>query len=51
MVIGGAILAGTYATLGLWLSVSIETVSLIGWTILLYRSLEPDDDDPYEPGV
>lgn len=39
MAMGGAVLIVTYATLGLWVSVLIECISLIGWTILLRRSL------------
>lgn len=39
MVVGGLVLILAYATLGLWVSVTIEVISLVGWTILLYRSL------------
>lgn len=40
MTIGAAILIVTYATLSLWLSVAVETVGLIGWSILLWRTLK-----------
>ena len=40
MVVGGVILTVTYATLGLWLSVLVESLSLIGWMILLRRTFK-----------
>jgi hypothetical protein len=40
MVLGSAVLAATYVTMGLWLSVLIETVSLTGWAILLARTFK-----------
>lgn len=39
MVLGAAVLIGTYSTLGLWTSVAVETGTLIGWTILAVRSI------------
>lgn len=39
MVLGALILIIAYATLGLWFSVIVESLALIGWTILLYRSV------------
>jgi uncharacterized membrane protein len=40
MVVGSAVLAAIYATLGLWTSVLIEVLALIGWTILLTRTFK-----------
>jgi hypothetical protein len=40
MVVGAAALALTYVTLGLWLSVAVETVALLGWAILLVRTFK-----------
>ena len=40
MVIGAAILVVAYATLGLWYSVAVETLALMGWTILLMRTFK-----------
>ena len=40
MTVGAAVLAATYATLGLWFSVGIETMAFLGWAILLQRTFK-----------
>lgn len=39
MVVGALILTIAYATLGLWFSVGVESLAVVGWAILFYRSL------------
>lgn len=41
MVIGAATLAFVYVSLGLWTSVIVEVLSLLGWVILLARTFKP----------
>lgn len=40
MVIGAATLAVVYISLGLWTSVVVEVLSLLGWAILLARTFK-----------
>lgn len=37
MVVGSAALAGTYATMGLWLSVTVEALAAVLWTVLVVQ--------------